>query len=223
MLPLGDDNPTRIKPIITWSLIIINIVVFVWELSLNPRVYERAIQTYGFVPAVIASGKAYQTFLTSMFLHGGVLHLAGNMWYLHVFGDNVEDLCGYLPYLALYLICGLAGSLFQLLVEWGSMIPSIGASGAISGVLGAYVALFPNVRIRTAITWGFLIRIARLPAYVLIGFWFLYQVILGIFSVDASVAYWAHVGGFIAGLISAQIFSRRRAMHPIFGTSYITY
>jgi len=223
MLPLGDDNPTRITPIITWSLIIINIIVFIWEMLLDPRMYELAIQKYGFVPSLVTNGKAYYTFLTSMFLHGGILHIAGNMWYLHVFGDNVEDLCGYAPYLALYLVCGFAGSLFQLAAEWGSTIPSIGASGAISGILGAYVYLFPNVRIRTAITWGFFIRITRLPAYVLIGFWFLYQVVLGVLAADASVAYAAHVGGFIAGLALARVFVRRREMHPFFQTPYVTY
>jgi membrane associated rhomboid family serine protease len=217
MLPLGDDNPTRITPIITWALIIINIMGFIWEMLLDSGTYEQAILKYGFVPSLVTNGKAYYTFLTSMFLHGGILHIAGNMWYLHVFGDNVEDLCGYVPYLALYLVCGFAGSLFQLFAEWGSTIPSIGASGAISGVLGAYVYLFPNVRIRTAITWGFFIRITRLPAYVLIGFWFLYQVVLGMLAADASVAYAAHVGGFIAGLALARVFVRRET-HPFFQT-----
>ncbi len=222
MLPLGDDNPTRITPIITWALIIINITVFIWEMLLDSGTYEQAILKYGFVPSLVTNGKAYYTFLTSMFLHGGILHIAGNMWYLHVFGDNVEDLCGYVPYLTLYLVCGFAGSLFQLFAEWGSTIPSIGASGAISGVLGAYVYLFPNVRIRTAITWGFFIRITRLPAYVLIGFWFLYQVVLGMLAADASVAYAAHVGGFIAGLALARVFVRRREMHSFFQAPYIT-
>jgi membrane associated rhomboid family serine protease len=223
MIPLGDDNPTRIAPIITWVLIIVNIVVFIWEMLLDPRTYEQMIQKYGFVPILVTSGKAYYTFLTSMFLHGGILHLAGNMWYMHVFGDNVEDLCGYVPYLVFYLICGFVGSLFQLAAEWGSSIPSIGASGAISGLLGAYIYLFPNVRIRTAITWGFFMRITRLPAYYLIGFWFLYQLLLGMLASDMSVAYWAHIGGFVAGLALARIFVRRREVHPLFQTPYVGY
>jgi len=223
MFPLGDDNPTRIMPIITWFLIIVNVVIFVWEFSLDPGLFEQMVRRYGFVPALIASGKGYYTFLTSVFLHGGVLHLAGNMWYLHVFGDNVEDLCGYVPYLIFYLICGFVGSLFHLVVEWGSWVPSIGASGAISGLLGAYIYLFPNVRIRTAFTMGFFMRIVRMPAYVLIGFWFLYQLILGLLAAEASVAYWAHIGGFIAGWVFARVFTRRREVHPIFQARYIGY
>jgi membrane associated rhomboid family serine protease len=161
-------------------------------------------------------------FLTSMFLHGGILHLAGNMLYLYVFGDNVEDLCGHIPYLAFYLACGFAGSLFQLVSDWGSTIPSIGASGAISGLLGAYVYLFPNARIRTAVTLGIFIRMVRVPAYFLIGFWFLYQITLGLLSADASVAYWAHIGGFLGGLVLARIFVRRREAHPLFRNHYYT-
>jgi len=220
MIPLGDENPTRIIPIITWALIITNVAIFLWEILIDPRLSAQMIQTFGFVPSAIVRQGTYYTFLTSMFLHGGILHLAGNMLYLYVFGDNVEDLCGHVPYLAFYLICGFAGSLLHLVSDWGSTIPSIGASGAISGLLGAYVYLFPSVRIRTAITFGIFVRLVRLPAYFLIGFWFLYQLVLGLLATDASVAYWAHVGGFIAGLGLARVLARRREAHPLLRRYY---
>lgn len=221
MIPLGDDNPTRITPLITWALIIINVAVFLWEILLDPNIFNRMVRTFGFVPSAVVRQKTYYMFLTSMFLHGGILHLAGNMLYLHIFGDNLEDLCGHVPYLAFYLACGFGGSLLQLVSDWGSTIPSIGASGAISGLLGAYIYHFPNVRIKTVITFGIFIRLVRLPAYFLIGFWFLYQLILGFLAADSTVAYWAHVGGFIAGLGLARILARRRKEHPLFRTYYI--
>jgi len=220
MIPLGDENPTRIMPIITWVLIITNVGVFLWEILTDPRLSDQMIRTFGFVPSAIISQGTYYMFLTSMFLHGGILHLAGNMLYLYIFGDNVEDLCGHVPFLAFYLICGFAGSLFQLAFDWGSTVPSIGASGAISGVLGAYVYLFPHARIRTAVTFGIFIRLVRVPAYFLIGFWFLYQLTLGLLATDSSVAYWAHVGGFIAGLALAGALARRREAHPFFRPYY---
>ena len=220
MIPLGDENPTRIMPIVTWALVVANIAIFLWEILLNPGVLERMILVYGFVPDVVLHERAYYMFLTSMFLHGGVLHLAGNMLYLHIFGDNVEDLCGHVPYIVFYLICGFAGSSLHLLSDLGSTVPSIGASGAISGLLGAYIYLFPNVRIRTAVTFGILVRLIRLPAYLLIGFWFLYQVMLGLLAAETSVAYWAHVGGFVAGLGLARALARRREEHPLFRVHY---
>lgn len=222
MIPLGDENPTRIMPIVTWALIVTNVVVFLWQMFLSPRAYDQLIRAAGFVPLAVINQRTYYMFLTSMFLHGGILHLAGNMLYLYVFGDNVEDLCGHIPYLAFYLACGFAGSLFQLVSDWGSTIPSIGASGAISGLLGAYVYLFPNARIRTAVTLGIFIRMVRVPAYFLIGFWFLYQITLGLLSADASVAYWAHIGGFLGGLVLARVFVRRREAHPLFRNHYYT-
>jgi len=220
MIPLGDENPTRIMPIVTWALVVANIAVFLWEILVDPGVLERMIRVYGFVPDVVLHERAYYMFLTSMFLHGGVLHLAGNMLYLHIFGDNVEDLCGHVPYIVFYLICGFAGSSLHLLSDLGSTVPSIGASGAISGLLGAYIYLFPNVRIRTAVTFGILVRLIRLPAYLLIGFWFLYQVMLGLLAAETSVAYWAHVGGFVAGLGLARALARRREEHPLFRVHY---
>lgn len=207
-------------PIITWALIITNVAIFLWEMLIDPRLSAQMIQTFGFVPSAIVRQGTYYTFLTSMFLHGGILHLTGNMLYLYVFGDNVEDLCGHVPYLTFYLICGFAGSLLHLVSDWGSTIPSIGASGAISGLLGAYVYLFPSVRIRTAVTFGIFVRLVRLPAYVLIGFWFLYQLVLGLLATDASVAYWAHVGGFVAGLGLARVLARRREAHPLIRRYY---
>ena len=170
---------------------------------------------YGLIPAKVTGGEGYLTFLTSMFLHGGLLHLGGNMLYLYIFGDNIEDMCGHVSYLTFYVLCGIFASILQILSALNSNTPAVGASGAISGVLGAYVLLFPKAKILTAIYFGFLIRILYLPAYVLIGLWFLYQFILALIGLETGVAYWAHIGGFAAGLVLAKTCARRKHYHPL--------
>jgi len=164
------------------------------------------VYIYGFVPALGINLRI----LTSMFLHADITHIGGNMLYLWVFGDNIEDACGHLSFLLLYLLAGVAGSLAMLLLEPTSTIPAIGTSGAISGVLGGYVLLYPKARIRTLVFGFILVRFILLPAYVLSGFWFLLQFLYGVVGVTTGVAYWAHIGGFIAGILLISLFASRR-------------
>lgn len=225
MFPLYDENPTRSIPWVTFGLIGLNCLVFLWQISLGP-VGERALLSFGFIPAVLfgqadlppelAVVPPYLTLLSSQFLHGGFMHLAGNMLYLWIFGNNVEEALGPLRYTLFYLACGIAAALFQGSVEWGSTIPMIGASGAISGVLGAYVLLFPRARILVLIPLGFILYPARLSAMWVLGAWFLLQsagALLG-HADQPGIAWWAHFGGFIAGCVLI-LFVRRRGV-PLF-------
>jgi membrane associated rhomboid family serine protease len=148
-----------------------------------------------------------------MFLHADLTHIAGNMAYLWVFGDNVEDICGHLNFLLFYLLSGVSGSLTMILVDPTSRIPAIGASGAVSGLLGAYILLYPKARIRTLVFGFIFIRVIRLPAYLLIGFWFLLQLYYGLAGVVTGVAYWAHIGGFVAGFLFISLFASKRRRH----------
>jgi membrane associated rhomboid family serine protease len=216
MLPIRDENPSRIFPLVNWLIIASCALVFLWAFSGGPYRFERIIEAYGLSPSRVMRGAALHTFFTSIFLHGDLIHLLGNMLYLYIFGDNVEDMCGHLRYAAFYLLCGVFASLAHILTNWGSAIPAIGASGAISGVLGAYVVLFPKVRILTAIPFGPFIRVAYVPAYLVIGLWFVYQFLLAFFAVGSGVAYWAHVGGFLSGLALAKVFAKRRHRHPLY-------
>ena len=215
MIPLADDNPTRSTPIITYALIAICVIVFLWQLSLGPNV-KVAIYALGVIPASLLQGALLpqelrwvspeMTVITSMFLHGGFMHLIGNMLYLWVFGDNIEDILGKPVFIIFYAICGIAAALSQALPDPSSTIPMIGASGAISGVLGAYMVFFPKKSIRVAIPFGFFLQILKLPAYVVLLFWFVLQLINGALSgSDGGVAFGAHIGGFIAGVILAPI------------------
>ncbi len=214
MIPISDDpEPRRSFPFVTLTLIAINVVVFIFELGVpNP---DRLFQSAGVVPLEFATGRDvapaaplgnyYSTLITSMFLHGGIVHLGSNMLFLWIFGDNVEDNLGHLRYLLFYFVCGLAASATHIYFNWGSPLPSVGASGAIAGVLGGYIVLFPSARVRTLLFIGPFITIARIPALILIGFWFVTQLLSGVMSLGVSeqtagVAFWAHIGGFIAGL-----------------------
>jgi rhomboid family protein len=211
MIPLHDDNPTTRMPIVTVALIATCVLVYLWQASLGPRAGQAVVYSFGFIPAVVFKGAtlpaelvrvpAELTILTSMFLHGGFMHVAGNMLYLWVFGNNIEDACGHLRFLLFYLACGLVAAFAQALPDPASEIPMIGASGAISGVLGAYLLLFPHARVRVwipPVPWLF----PTISAGWLLGFWFLFQLLsgLGSHSAQGGVAFWAHVGGFIAGL-----------------------
>jgi membrane associated rhomboid family serine protease len=223
VIPLSDDPVRRGVPVVTILLIMINVLVFLYEMSLGSRL-DGFVQAFGAVPREITTGRdlppmaplgnVYLTLITSMFLHGGWLHLGGNMLYLWVFGDNVEDTFGSFRYLLFYLVCGLAATVLQIAMSPGSDLPSIGASGAIAGVLGAYIVMFPTAQVRTLLILGFFILIPRIPALFLIGAWFLLQLLsglgqLGIAEETGGVAFWAHVGGFVAGLILA-LFLRPR-------------
>lgn len=219
MLPLGDENPTKIKPIVNWSIIAASILAFLWQTSGGESHFVLTLINYGLVPARITSGSGLHTFITSIFLHGGWSHLLGNMLFLTIFGDNIEDCCGHLRYLAFYLATGIAASTFWMLTTWGANFPAVGASGAISGVLGAYFILYPNAKIRTLIGVGFFWRMIRVPAYMMIGLWFLYQLMLASLPLNTGVAYTAHIGGFLAGMALSRIIKpklrRRQVYHDL--------
>ena len=218
MIPLKDLNPRRSFPYVTLLLIAVNVAVFAHQLTLSPVAGETFVKTYGLVPAKVelALGghrysfvQAFLPFFTCMFLHGGFLHIIGNMWFLWIFGDNVEDQLGPVAYLLFYLVCGIGSGLTQVVLSWGSHIPSIGASGAISGVLGAYLLYFPRARILTLIPLFIIWFTARIPAMVFIGLWFVVQFLSGLGSLGGAstggIAVWAHVGGFALGLLLAGV------------------
>ena len=220
MIPISDDSHRGIPAWVTWSLIGGCTLVFLGELTLTEPEIEEIIRAYGVTPRLLfgygeSAGGIFPpvTLLTSLFLHGGAAHLFGNMLYLYIFGDNVESAMGHGRFLLFYLICGVAAALTQSLLAPGSTIPLIGASGAISGVLGAYLLLFPRAHVR--ILFAPLpipyLRIFSVPAVIVLGFWFLLQLLSGSLSdIDAGgVAFWAHVGGFVAGMALVPIFKRR--------------
>jgi membrane associated rhomboid family serine protease len=202
MLPLGDDDSDRrTTPFVTWALIAINVLVFVLlELPQGDNI-DAFLTRWGTIPAQIATGNGLITLITSMFLHGGWLHLGSNMLFLWIFGDNVEDALGHVLYLIFYLVCGVVASLAQVLINSSSNVPGVGASGAIAGVLAGYLVLFGSRPVRVLMQ-GVLTTV---PSYVMIGLWIVTQVFAGFGSLgnaeSGGVAYWAHIGGFVAGLV----------------------
>jgi membrane associated rhomboid family serine protease len=221
MIPLHDDNPTRITPYLTIGFIVICVLVFFWQLSLGENV-QRAIYSLGMIPATVFGDKslppdlilvpAWMTMFTSMFMHGGFMHLIGNMLYLWIFGNNVEDSMGYVRFIVFYFLCGIAAVFAQALPNPDSEIPMIGASGAISGVLGAYLLLFPHAKVLVAIPFGFYLHTMRIPAGFVLGFWFIMQLIssVGSNSQQGGVAFGAHIGGFVAGMLLIPFFKYKR-------------
>jgi membrane associated rhomboid family serine protease len=218
-IPLKDENPRASFPIVNVLLILTNIVVFVYEISLPPRAFKAFVLADATIPArfhAFLAGHmgfeaAFLPLLTSMFLHSGILHIAGNMLFLWIFGDNVEDYFGHLPYLIFYIFCGIGSGLLHVAFNWGSTVPALGASGAISGVMGAYIILFPRERILTLV----FIFLVPIPAIFILGWWFVIQFLEAVNSVDAGsvaagggVAVWAHVGGFILGMLVAGLAGR---------------
>ena len=205
MIPVGDDNTSRrIQPVVTYALIALNVLFFFVELMGG----DAFIETWAFIPSRFLAnpGGDFLTIFTSMFMHAGWLHIGGNMLYLWIFGDNVEDRFGHLRYLGFYLLCGIAATFAQLAFSMGSSIPNLGASGAIAGVLGAYIVLFPRRNVRVMVGSG----VSQMPALIVIGLWFILQLFSGIGSIAATadtggVAYMAHIGGFIAGVVLAFI------------------
>lgn len=219
MLPLRDENPRRSTPVFTLLIILVNLAVFLYQVTLSPPAEQQFFQEFAMIPARIplafanpsvTFSQAFVPLLTSIFLHGSLLHLAGNMWFLWVFGDNVEDRFGHSTYLMFYLICGVGASVIHTIFNLDSGIPAVGASGAISGAMGAYFVLFPRARV---LTWVPPLFIIPLPAYVVLVVWFLLQFFGGLQSLGAQaaggVAFWAHVGGFVLGVLLA-IASRGR-------------
>jgi len=218
MIPLRDDTPTALRPIATLGLIVATTLAFLWQLSLGSQA-EQVILTLGAVPARLfgkmapdsAALPATITVFTSMFLHGGWMHLIGNMLYLWIFGNNVEDAMGHVRYLLLYLVSGSVAVFVQALLATSSTVPMIGASGAISGVLGSYLLLYPHARVLVLLPLGFLSRLIYLPAMLVLGFWFLLQLLSAMLADpnQPGVAFAAHAGGFVSGLILVLFFRRR--------------
>ncbi len=219
MIPLRDRIPSSSFPIVNIILIVLNVLVFFYEFSLGSDL-NSFINNYGLVPAYLLSSQdtglidRVYPFFTSMFLHGGWLHLIGNMLYLYIFGDNVEDRMGHFKYLLFYLISGFAAAFAQIITNVHSTIPMVGASGSISGVLGAYILFFPRARILTLVPIFFFIQLIEIPAFILLLLWFVIQFFSGVASLAATqntggVAFWAHVGGFLAGLIFASLFQKK--------------
>jgi membrane associated rhomboid family serine protease len=232
VVPLNDNNPTKITPYLTYALIGLNIAVFIHQIRLSPQELESFVRTYAIVPreltASFASGDINQiipqslTLITSQFLHGGFFHLGLNMLFLWIFGNNIEEQLGRFKYLIFYLTCGILAGLAQWFFSMQSNIPALGASGAIAGVLGAYIIRFPRARVLTLIPLGFILYPIRIPAFFFLGFWFIQQAFYGIASLSVrsnigmesgGIAYWAHAGGFLVGVILGPLlglFSSKR-------------
>jgi len=221
-LPISDDNPTRRAPVVTWFIVAACVAVFLWQVSLGPRAGQAILLSLGLIPAVLLGSAelpaqlrlvpAPVSILTSMFLHGGWIHLLGNMLYLWIFGNNVEDSMGRGRFVLFYLLCGTAAALAQSLSAPYSQIPMVGASGAIGGVLGAYLILHPRANVRVLFIILFFIRVVSIPAAVVLGLWFILQFISGATTPTdghGGVAFWAHVGGFITGVVLIPFFKRR--------------
>jgi membrane associated rhomboid family serine protease len=217
MIPIRDDQPRFSTPFVTYFLIAINVIIFLMEWALDPASLRGLIYEFGMVPShvtgLISGGHASPAValvpvFTSMFLHGSWMHVIGNMWFLWIFGDNVEDYLGHFKYLAFYLVSGVAAALAQIVVNPFSTVPNVGASGAIAGVLGAYFILYPKARV---LTWLF-VFFFYVPAWVMLGYWFVYQFLSGAATSitqagqnSGGIAFWAHVGGFVAGIVLIKI------------------
>ncbi|MEJ5305347.1 MAG: rhomboid family intramembrane serine protease [Ignavibacteria bacterium] len=235
MIPIKDDIPSRSYPIVNVTLIVLNVIVFFFELSLGDHL-ESFVRTFGVIPVkYFYSGVRLEDgsvilfsleekiipLFTSMFLHGGWFHLIGNMLYLWIFGDNVEDRMGHFRYILFYILCGLAAAGAHIITNPESNIPTIGASGAISGVLGAYLMLYPLARIVVVIPILFFWDVIKLPALIVLGFWFVTQIFQGTLALaiettaTGGVAWWAHIGGFVFGMIAVNIF-KKKSRKPVY-------
>jgi membrane associated rhomboid family serine protease len=224
MFPIDDDNPTRITPYVTFALIAVNVLVFIYELGFSEQGLTQFFYQWAIVPQQLTGALAGTTYpvlrggeppeiltlITSQFLHGGFAHIAGNMLFLWIFGNNVEDQLGHLKYLLFYLTCGVLAGLAQWFFSQGSQVPSLGASGAIAGVMGAYIIRFPNASVRTLIPIGIFPLFTKIPAYFYLGVWFFQQALYSFATLaprtnvgmeSGGVAYWAHAGGFVFGAI----------------------
>jgi len=219
MIPLYDTARRRRMPLVTWLLIATNIAIFIYEVGSSPAALERLIRTWGLVPAQFFAEPQTEwiTIVTSMFLHGGWLHILSNMWVLFIFGDNVEERMGGLSYLLFYLLSGVAAAMLQSVLMHSSSEPMIGASGAIAGVLGAYLILFPHARVASLVPILFIFTVIQVPATLFLLFWFVLQLFSGWLAIGGAagsgVAWWAHVGGFLFGILSVFLFARRRIYH----------
>ena len=210
MFPISDVIPSRTAPVVTVAIIVVNALVFLYQLSLPEPALQLFVARYAVVPAYFHPA----TLVTSQFLHGGILHVGGNMLYLWIFGDNVEDRLGHVRFFIFYLFAGIAAAILQILFNPFSRIPMIGASGAIAGVMGAYFVLYPQSRVLTVVFLIFLIDVVEIPAIFFLGIWFLMQLLSGVGSIGVSsmtggTAFWAHVGGFVVGFVTGAGLRRR--------------
>jgi membrane associated rhomboid family serine protease len=228
MIPIGDDNRgKRRPPFVVVTLVLVNVAVFIYQLTLSDGELERFIYSWGARPFELSHMQdvrplielpIWVTVFSSMFMHGGWLHIGGNMLYLWVFGDNVEDAMGHARFLLFYLLCGIGATAGQVLIDTNSLVPMVGASGAISGVMAAYLVLFPGGRVRTLVFIGIFVTVLMLPSIIVIGFWILLQFMIGFASLGPEtqqtdgVAYFAHIGGFVTGFALVFLFRDRRAL-----------
>jgi len=219
VFPLNDDNPTSITPWINWGLIGMNIFIFLYEITQPEQQLNQFFHMYALIPQEFSTNPSgeWLTLITSQFLHGGWLHVGANMLYLWIFGNNIEDRMGHIPYLLFYITCGILAALSQWFVSMNSIVPSLGASGAIAGVLGAYILRFPQAKVLTLVFIVFFATTIRIPAMYVIGIFFIQNLLSGLASINASttmmqggVAYWAHIGGFAFGAILAPFFGLYR-------------
>ncbi|MEM7468687.1 MAG: rhomboid family intramembrane serine protease [Pseudomonadota bacterium] len=227
MIPIHDDNPTARPSVVTWVLLGLCVSIFVFQYTGSPQITQQIIFSFGLIPAVLNNYATLPaevtwispelTVITSMFLHGGFMHLAGNMLYLWIFGNNVEDCMGRFRFIVFYLVCGAAAAYAQIFVNPESTIPMVGASGAISGVLGAYLLVYPKANVLVIIPLGFIIQTIRLPAVIVLLVWFAIQIFSSLNAEPGTpgVAWYAHVGGFVAGVILIPLFKSPRV--PFFG------
>lgn len=223
--PYRDDNPTNTTPYVTIGLIALNVLIYLIVTVGGTGAYRYAVLNYGLIPAELVHFHNYlpstavppvANLITALFVHGGFMHVAGNMWFLWIFGDNVEDRMGHVRYLVFYILAGITASLLHVALFSGSTAPVIGASGAISGVLGAYAVLYPHARIRTFVFIIIYLDFIKIPAVIFIGIWIIFQVVSGLFSLGqgggAGVAWFAHVGGFLFGLYALRFFVRKKTL-----------
>ncbi|MFL7813492.1 MAG: rhomboid family intramembrane serine protease [Anaerolineales bacterium] len=222
MIPLRDENPTHSVPIITYLLILFNILVFIFQVMIGSH-NEAFIDQFALKPASLTSGLTAWgifTIFSSMFMHAGLAHIGGNMLYLWIFGDNVEDRMGSFRYLLFYILGGVVASLTQILTHPTSTIPTVGASGAIAAVLGAYLVLFPSQKVLTLIPLGFWLRMTMLPASLVLGLWFVLQFFQGVLSLGMTdvggVAFWAHIGGFVTGVLLGRLLKKPETVYPAY-------
>jgi membrane associated rhomboid family serine protease len=223
LIPLRDINPTERFSVVTAFFIVVNIAVFIYELLLGAGARETFVSSFALIPQRLFSQTTAgtvpveATLFTSMFMHGGFLHIAGNMLYLWIFGNNVEDSMGRMRFVLFYFLCGFIAAYSHALANASSLVPMIGASGAISGVLGAYLMLYPRARVLTLVVFGFYVRTAELPAMFVLGFWFVLQFLSALVSAGTGegVAWYAHVGGFVAGMAFIGLFKRKKV--PFWG------
>lgn len=216
-IPIRDNNPRSSKPFFTYLILAANIAVYFYQASLHPAAERLFILTYGAIPVEILHFQGLHTLLTSMFIHGGLFHLLGNMLYLYIFSDNVEDLLGHTRFVIFYVISGVGAAAAHILVDPGSTVPMVGASGAISGVLGAYMVSYPRARVLVAVPIFFYIyRTFWIPAIIVLGLWFVFQLMFGLFSIGmpgGGVAWFAHIGGFVIGMILVKVMAPKGRLY----------